>query len=147
MRAGTTHKGDGAETTTLASAPLGQPTSVSAMRDSGSRTAAPPPTATSAAQRPQQADIAALTARGDTFLGSGDVTSARLFYQRGADAGDSVAALRLGETYDPAFLERAHLGRIAGDLNRALYWYRQARDLGSLEAAVLLRSAVTPVKK
>ena len=71
---------------------------------------------------------------------SGDVTSARFFYQRAANAGDSTAALRLGATFDAAFLERTHLGRIAGDLKRAVSWYRRARDLGNSEAEILLKS-------
>jgi len=55
------------------------------------------------------AEIAALRARGDSLLGVGDITSARLFYERASDAGDGRAALRLGATYDPGFLDRVHL--------------------------------------
>jgi hypothetical protein len=43
--------------------------------------------------------------RGDVLIGQADITSARLYYQRAADAGDAQGALRLGETYDPAFLQ------------------------------------------
>ena len=142
----TPHAGDGSETTTTP-APSVQPTSASAVPDAGPRIVAPPSAGAAAAQHAQQADIAALTARGDALLSAGDVTSARLFYRRGADAGDSAAALRLGETYDPAFLDRAHLGRVAGDLNQALHWYRHARDLGSAEAEVLLRGTAGSAKK
>ena len=82
----------------------------------------------------------ALLSRGDAFFSAGDVTSARLFYQRGADAGDGTAALRQGETFDAAFLERAHLGRVPSDLEKAASWYRRARDLGNAEAQILLKS-------
>ncbi len=79
-----------------------------------------------------------LLSRGDAFFGAGDVTSARLFYQRGAEAGDGAAALRLGESFDAAFLERAHLGGVPSDAKKAIFWYLQARDLGNAEAAILL---------
>ncbi len=81
----------------------------------------------------------ALLSRGDALFGAGDVTSARLFYQRGADGGDGTAALRLGETFDPAFLDRAHLGRISSDPTKAMHWYRRARDLGNSEVEILLK--------
>jgi hypothetical protein len=81
----------------------------------------------------------ALLSRGDAFLIAGDVMSARLFYQRGADAGDSMAALRLGETFDAAFIQRAGLGQVANDAKKAAVWYRRARDLGNAEAEILLK--------
>jgi hypothetical protein len=110
-------------------------------------TSTPPPIAparTSAAT-PDQADLSdlqrqALLLRGDAFFSAGDVTSARLFYQRGSDAGDGTAALRLGETFDAAFLERAGLSNVRSDPKKAVYWYRRARDLGSAEAEILLKS-------
>ena len=52
-------------------------------------------------------------ARGDSFLGAGDIASARLFYERAADAGDGHAALRLGATFDPDFLDRAGMRSIS----------------------------------
>jgi Sel1 repeat len=82
----------------------------------------------------------ALLSRGDSFFSAGDLTSARLFYQRAADAGDGTAALRLGETFDAAFLGRAHFGRVPSDVAKAVFWYRQARDLGNAEAEILLKS-------
>jgi TPR repeat protein len=69
-------------------------------------------------------------------LALGDISSARLFYERAADAGDARAALRLGKTFDPAFLDFAHL-RIRGDIGKALYWYSQARKLGETEVEIL----------
>ncbi len=100
-------------------------------------------------QSPTERDIQiqALLSRGDAFFSAGDVTSARLFYQRGADAGDHMAALRLGETFDAAFLERAHLGRVPGDLEKAISWYRRARDLGNTEAEILLEELARQLMK
>lgn len=59
--------------------------------------------------RPSAAEIAALVARGDALVGLGELASARLFYARAAEAGDGRAALRMGATYDPAFLEPARI--------------------------------------
>jgi TPR repeat protein len=79
------------------------------------------------------AQIAALLARGDASLATGDVASARLFYERAADSGEARAAMRLAETFDPFFLGRGRLRGVSGDLGRALFWYRRARDLGATE--------------
>jgi len=84
-------------------------------------------------------ELGALLARGDSLLGTGDVTAARLFYERGAKAGDGTAALRLGETFDPQFLARARLGFVVGDTDRAAHWYGVARQLGNTDVEVLLR--------
>jgi len=72
------------------------------------------------------AEIAELFARGDSFVVIGDIASARVFYQRAASAGDGRAALRMGTTFDPAFLRRAGLPRTFGDPARARSWYRRA---------------------
>jgi TPR repeat protein len=86
---------------------------------------------------------AALVARGDRFWGLGDVATARLFYERAVDAGDGQAALRLGKTFDPAFLEQAHLHHVQADTDMALSWYRRAREFGVGEAEELLKQAAS----
>jgi uncharacterized membrane protein YfcA len=91
------------------------------------------------AQALRRLSAAALVTRGDGFLSNGDVVSARLFYERAAGAGDGPAALRLGETFDPAFLEKSHLRHVQGNSDTALSWYRRARDLGVGEAEILSR--------
>ena len=85
-------------------------------------------------------EIAALLARGDVLFSKGDLLAARLFYERAADGGNGQAALKLGETFDPVFLDRAHLRAAHGDWSIALSWYRRARDLGVGEAEILLKS-------
>jgi Peptidase C39 family len=94
----------------------------------------------SAEPRLSAPEIATLLARGDVLFGTGDLAAARTFYERAADAGDAQAAVRLGETYDPSFLDRAHLRGVRGNVVTALAWYRRARDLGAAEAEVLLNS-------
>src|ERR1700733_15322619 len=42
--------------------------------------------------------------RGDTMLTLGDLLAARLLYQRAAESGVAIAAFKLANTYDPAFL-------------------------------------------
>ena len=79
-----------------------------------------------------------LLTRGDECFSAGDLTSARLFYRRAADAGVAVAALRLGETFDPVFLDSVGLKGITGNVDQAMYWYSLARHLGSPEAEILL---------
>jgi hypothetical protein len=102
--------------------------------------APPPPVQSPAGQHLSTAEIAALVARGDAFLSAGDIASARLFYERAADAGDSAAALRLGATFDPNFLDRAGVRGNPGDPSQAASWYRRARDLGDAAAAERLRN-------
>jgi hypothetical protein len=79
------------------------------------------------------AEVTALLARGDSLLRTGDIHSARLFYERAAGAGDGRAALRLGATFDPAFLDRARLGKMQADAAVARSWYSRALDLGATD--------------
>jgi hypothetical protein len=85
------------------------------------------------------ADTSILLARGDSLLAAGDIVSSRLFYERAASAGNGEAALRLGATYDPAFLGRIR-ALVKGDQGQALHWYRRALELGQSEAANLLKA-------
>lgn len=78
-------------------------------------------------------------ARGDTLLRQGDITSARLFYERAANAGDGQAALRLGATFHPAFRGWDVLRGASSDPTEARFWYRRARDLGEAEASRRLK--------
>ena len=102
--------------------------------------APPPPVQSPAGQHLSTPEIAALVTRGDAFLSAGDIASARLFYERAADAGESAAALRLGATFDPNFLDRAGVRGSPGDPAQAESWYRRARDLGNAAAAERLKN-------
>lgn len=83
-------------------------------------------------------DTAGLVARGNALLDKGDIVSARLYYEQAADAGDGRAAMLMGATFDPAFLDRAGTRGLRGDIGHAAAWYRRARDLGERDAAPLL---------
>ena len=89
------------------------------------------------------AEIATLMRRGDAFLSSGDTTSARLFYERAADAGSGRAALQLGATFDPVILGRLGTLGVLADPAQALAWYLRQAALAhpklSSESRVLKR--------
>jgi hypothetical protein len=109
----------------------------------------PPASPPSAAQSPadqglSSAEITALLARGDRFLSTGDIASARLFYERAANAGVGAAALRLGATFDPGFLSRAGVRGAPGDPAQAAAWYRRARELGEVAAGERLNDLAQP---
>jgi hypothetical protein len=80
----------------------------------------------------------ALLARGDGLFVLGDLSSARMLYERAATAGQGQAALRLGETYDPAFLARTRIIGARADAAVAAYWYQRASQLGAPGADILL---------
>jgi hypothetical protein len=101
---------------------------------------------TEVAQRPQtaaqlaSADTGALVAQGDQFLSKSDVASARLFYQRAAEAGDGRGALRMGMTFDSVFLARWRIRNVPADRTLAIYWYRYASGLGNTEAGLMKKT-------
>ena len=116
-------------------APVPAPPPAATGAEHPSAAPAPPPAPESAPRpapagpRLSAAEIAALVARGDAFLSAGDIISARLFFERAADAGDSRAAMRMAVTFDTAFLEKAGLHGLRGDPEKAAFWYRRASDL------------------
>jgi TPR repeat protein len=82
--------------------------------------------------------IAALVARGRKYFAAGDVAAARLVLRPAALAGDPVAALALGESYDPVVLKRLGVIGLSGDPTQARDWYRKAAELGSTDAPLRL---------
>jgi hypothetical protein len=87
-------------------------------------------------------EIAELIKRGEGFIATGDLASARLVLQRAAEAGDSQAALMLAGTYDPILLEKIGIQGFSPDIIRgfapdialARTWYELAKQFGSKEA-------------
>jgi hypothetical protein len=125
---------DGPKTRAPAASPTGSVPAGAAVHSIGiPQEASTVPLAPAAPPRLSTADLAALRARGDRMFALGDVSSARLFYERAADAGDGWAALKLGKTFDPVALYFARLYGMRGDADMAAYWYRRARDLGETE--------------
>ena len=79
-------------------------------------------------------EIAASLKRADALIASGDLAAARLVLRRAADAGDARAAMTLGETYDPAVLEKLGVHGVVPDLAMARGWYEKAKQFGATEA-------------
>jgi TPR repeat protein len=90
--------------------------------------------------------IAAKMKIGVELMTYGEVTAARMMFQRVAEAGEGAGAFALAETYDPLVLGGLRLREgIMPDLALARTWYERARELGSLEAQErLLRLAQLP---
>ena len=77
-------------------------------------------------------EIALMIKTGAELMTNGDVSAARLMYQRAAEAGSAMAAVALAETYDPLVLKRLNpKGGITPDVASAQTWYEKAKDLGS----------------
>jgi TPR repeat protein len=92
-----------------------------------------PPSST--AIRPLELEqIKLLMKQGEQFIAAGDMVTARLAFQRAAEAGDANAALALGRTYDPTVLVKFGVVGISADVAEARSWYRNAEKLGSPEA-------------
>lgn len=74
-------------------------------------------------------DRALFTQRGNELLAAGDIASARLFFERAANAGDARSALGMAKTFDPAELAKAGVRGVKGDQAKADYWYQRAQSL------------------
>ena len=94
-----------------------------------------PPTAIPAERSvPDEAARKKMLAQGLELFRQGHVDAARQVLERAVMAGDAEAALALGDTYDHLQLMRLGVRGIAGDSERAAYWYERADELGSTEA-------------
>src|SRR6266446_3166825 len=88
--------------------------------------------------------IVALIKRGDELLRIGDISAARLAYERAAAGGSARAMTALRITYDPSFFNNAR--GIRPDPAMAAEWYRKAATLGDAAAAAP-QPPVAPVSK
>lgn len=84
-------------------------------------------------------EIALLVKQGEQFVASGDLAGARTVLQRAAEAGEAIAAVALGATYDPAVLKKLGVIGMKSDLEKARSWYQKAESLGSVEATQRLK--------
>jgi type II secretory pathway predicted ATPase ExeA len=83
--------------------------------------------------------IGMLTNRGHEMLAVGDISAARLLYERAAAAGDPRAATAAGKTYDPLFLKEIAARGVRPRPDRAAEWYAQADAAGDAEAGARLK--------
>lgn len=77
--------------------------------------------------------------RGQELLAEGNISSARLLFQRAADTGLAYGALFLAQTYDPHELALYKVRGMGGDPAVAKLWYEKAYALGAPEADERLR--------
>ena len=87
-------------------------------------------------------EVVLLVKRGEDFITSGDLSSARLVLQRAAEAGDMHASLALAGTFDPNLLAKG----FAADVVMARFWYERAKQFGSTEAPQRLEQLESSVK-
>jgi hypothetical protein len=78
-------------------------------------------------------EVDALIKQGQQFVAARDFASARLVFQRAAEAGSAAAALALGASYDPLVLARLGLRDVDADVSKARAWYQKARELRAPE--------------
>lgn len=118
-------------------------TSLSPPAAPSSTPAIPPAVAALPPDRPPAslpaAVIATLIRRGEAMRANGDISAARLLFERAAEAGSAAAATEAGRLRDPAYLARLGAIGVAPDPRIAADWYRRARALGDADAAVLLQ--------
>jgi hypothetical protein len=82
--------------------------------------------------------------KGDESLAAGNVSAARLFYERAADVGLAEGALAVATTFDPDELARQKvLGGLQPDPAAARRWYERAREMGAAEAESRIRRLAT----
>lgn len=80
-------------------------------------------------------DAQRLLRRGQLMLDSGNLSGARLLWERAAEQGSSEAALALGRSYDPAQVPLPGVAGSVADRTLARRWYERAAALGSTEAS------------
>jgi hypothetical protein len=79
-------------------------------------------------------EIDVLVKQGQQFVAAGDFVTARLVFQRAAEAGNAAAALALGASYDPVVLSRLGVRGVDADVAKARAWYQKAKDFGAPDA-------------
>ena len=116
--------------------PAAQPPASSAAQPQASPAAQPPasPAKSFPIRQLERDEIADLMRRGESFIATGDLASARLVLQRAAEGGDPRAALTLAGTYDPIVLEKLGIQGFGSDIAAARTWYERAKEFGSAEA-------------
>ena len=77
--------------------------------------------------------------RASTLLGQNDIAGARLIFQYLANHGSAGGAFALAESYDPKKWGSHRVTGMTPDGDLARTWYARAAEMGSREAAAILR--------
>jgi TPR repeat protein len=88
-------------------------------------------------------ELASMRQRADDFIKSGDLSSARLLLERGAEAGDARATLTLAGTFDPNVLKTLGFQEGVADIAMARFWYDRAQKLDAAEAPRRIQELAT----
>jgi tetratricopeptide (TPR) repeat protein len=80
-----------------------------------------------------------LVGKGESYLARGDIAVARQYFERAAELGLPIAALRMAETQDPRELARRGVHGVRANLDEARRWYQRALELNVPEADSKLR--------
>ena len=72
--------------------------------------------------------------RAEGLAAIGDLSGARLFYEKLALSGHKQAALALARSYDAAWLRQNGVVGVPPDPARASYWYERASTLAEAPA-------------
>ena len=126
---------DAAPNVALGALPAGDPAPPPAMPAA----AAPPVPIASVPPAVPSAALAMLR-RGEALLALGDLSGARLFFERAAEAGSGRAALLLGSSFDPLAMAALGARGMAPDPAAARRWYDRAIALGEAEAEAQRRA-------
>ena len=104
----------------------------------GEAAAIPLPEATIAAAVPVNPEGKALLGKGDMLFKSGDLHTARQFYEQAFAKGVAEGALGVGRTYDPAVFAELKVQGLKADAKLAAEWYQRAAAAGSSDASLAL---------
>jgi hypothetical protein len=101
---------------------------------------APDPKAALILRSDEKDRVADLIEHGRKMIDVGYFAGARAYFKRAAEAGSGEAALELGATYDPDFIEQIGAQGIKADPAEARVWYERAKQLGVEGAEAKLRA-------
>ena len=101
---------------------------------------ASPPTRApmSDAVRPPETTAIEWLTEAKRLINAGHIASSRLVLERAADAGLGEAARLMGDTFDPAKLYVMGVRGVSGDIQKAIFWYERADELGDPQAKARL---------
>ena len=101
---------------------------------------APDPKAALILRSDESGRIADLIGHGQKMVDVGYLAGARAYFQRATEAGSGDAALLLGATYDPDFIDKIGAHGIRADPKEARAWYERAKQLGVEDAEAKLKA-------
>jgi hypothetical protein len=99
-----------------------------------------PPAKVGAGARAVPPNEQMLMSRADATFKKGDVSGARVIYEYLAMQGSAMAAMAMGETYDPLVLNKLVIKGLTPDAAKARQWYEKAEQLGSGDARTRLNA-------